>query len=53
MQGDLTREHEWAPAKAAPAFVVSDESPVQEYGPWQQAAAFGRASGRFGADSFV
>jgi hypothetical protein len=53
MQGEKTRELEWAPAKAAPAFVVPDESPAQEYGAWQQAAAFGRATGRFGADSFL
>jgi len=53
MQGGKTREIEWAPAKAAPPFLVSEESPSQEYGPWQQAAAFGRAAGRFGADSFV
>jgi hypothetical protein len=53
MQGDQPREMEWAPAKAAPPFLVPEESSSQEYGPWQQAAAFGRATGRFGADAFV
>lgn len=53
MQEGKTREIEWAPAKTAPPFLVSEESPSQEYGPWQQAAAFGRAAGRFGSDSFV
>jgi hypothetical protein len=53
MQGGKTREIEWAPAKAAPPFLVLEESLSQEYGPWQQAAAFGRAAGRFGADAFV
>jgi hypothetical protein len=49
MQGDQPREMEWAPAKAAPPFLVPEESSSQEYGPWQQAAAFGLATGRFGA----
>ncbi len=53
MQGGKTREIEWAPAKPAPPFLVPEESSSQEYGPWQQAAAFGRAAGRFGADAFV
>src|SRR2546425_7965022 len=53
MQGGKTREIEWAPAKPAPPFLVPAESSSQEYGPWQQAAAFGRAAGRFGADAFV
>lgn len=53
MQGDKIREIEWAPAKTAPAFLVPEESPSQEYGPGPQATAFGRAAGRFGADSFV
>src|SRR5205085_6057386 len=43
----------WAPAKAAPAVLVAEETPPEEYGPWQWAAAFGRATGRFGADAFV
>ena len=29
------------------------EDPPEEYGPWQWAAAFGRATGRFGADAFT
>lgn len=53
MQGDQIRAIEWAPAKAAPAFLVPEESSSQEYGPWQQAAAFGRAAGRLGADAFI
>src|SRR5260370_12081350 len=53
MQGDKTRELEWAPVKAAPPVLVPEESSPQEYGPWQQAVAFGRAAGRFGADTFV
>ena len=53
MQGNKTREIEWAEAKTAPPFLVSEESSSQEYGPWQLAAAFGRATGRFGADAFV
>ena len=53
MQGGKTREIEWAPVKAAPPFLVPEESPPQEYGPGPRAAAFGRAAGRFGADTFV
>jgi hypothetical protein len=53
MQGGKTREMEWAAASAAPPFLVSEESSPQEYGSWQLAAAFGRATGRFGADTFV
>jgi hypothetical protein len=53
MQGDQPREMEWAAASAAPPFLVPEESSSQEYGPGPQAAAFGRASGRFGADAFV
>ena len=29
------------------------EDPPEEYGPWQWTAAFGRATGRFGADAFT
>jgi hypothetical protein len=53
MQGGKTREIEWAPVKAAPPFLVPEESPSQEYGPGPRAAAFGRAAGRFGADTFI
>ena len=47
------REIEWAPPKEAPAVFVAEEPPPEEYGPWQWAAAFGRATGRFGAEDFV
>jgi len=52
MQGGEVREIEWAPSTAAPPVVVVAENPPEEYGPWQCAAAFGRATGRFGADAF-
>ena len=47
------REIEWAPPKEAPAVFVAEEPSPEEYGPWQWAAAFGRATGRFGAEDFV
>ena len=53
MQGTELREIEWAPPKEAPAVFVAEEPSPQEYGPWQWAAAFGRATGRFGAEDFV
>ena len=53
MQGGKVREIEWAPPKEAPAVFVAEEPPAEEYGPWQWAAAFGRATGRFGADAFI
>ena len=53
MQGVQLREIEWAPAKEAPALFVAEDPPPQEYGPWQLAAAIGRATGRFGAEDFV
>ena len=53
MQGAEIREMEWAPPKEAPPFLVAMENPPEEYGPWQLAAAFGRATGRFGAEVFV
>jgi hypothetical protein len=53
MQGAELREMEWAPAKEAPPVLVAEENPAEEYGPWQWAAAFGRATGRFGADAFT
>ncbi|MFL5661739.1 MAG: hypothetical protein ACJ8BW_10370 [Ktedonobacteraceae bacterium] len=53
MQGSKLREIEWAPPKEAPPFLVAEENPAEEYGQWQWAAAFGRATGRFGADAFV
>ena len=53
MQGAQLREIEWAPAKAAPPVLVIEENPPEEYGPWRWSAAFGRATGRFAAESFV
>ncbi len=53
MQGTELREIEWAPPKETPPAFVAEESPPEEYGPWQGAAAFGRATGRFGAEDFV
>jgi hypothetical protein len=53
MQGGELRQIAWAPPREAPPFVVAAENPPEEYGPWQWAAAFGRATGRFGADAFV
>src|SRR6266516_2023232 len=45
MQGGELREMEWAPPKEAPAVFVAEGPSPQEYGPWQWAAAFGRATG--------
>lgn len=53
MQGVKVREIEWAPPKEAPPVFIVEETPAEEYGPWQWAAAFGRATGRFGAEDFV
>jgi hypothetical protein len=53
MQGVQLREIEWAPAKEAPALFGASDPPPHEYGSWQLAAAFGRATGRFEADDFV
>ncbi len=53
MQGSELREIEWAPPKESPPLLLTVEDPPQEYGPWQWAAAFGRATGRFGAEAFV
>jgi hypothetical protein len=53
MQGIQLREIEWAPPKEAPAVFIAEDPPPEEYGPWQWAAAFGRATGRFGAEDFV
>src|SRR5947209_16262492 len=49
MRGVQEREIEWAPPKEAPAVFEASEPSPEEYGPWQWAAAFGRATGRFGA----
>lgn len=53
IQGGEVRNMEWAPAKAAASVLVSEEYPPQEYGPWLWATAFGRATGRFGSDTFA
>jgi hypothetical protein len=45
IQGGEVREMEWAPPKEAPPFLMAEENPSQEYGPWQWAQAFGRATG--------
>lgn len=50
MQGTELREIEWAPPKETPPAFGASEPPLEEYGPWQWAAAFGRATGRFGAE---
>jgi hypothetical protein len=53
MQGSELRELEWAAPKEAPPFLVTEENPPEEYGPWQWAASFGRATGRLGAEAFT
>jgi hypothetical protein len=53
MQGGHVREIEWAAPKEAPPVFIAEDPPPEEYGPWQWAAAFGRATGRFGAAAFV
>src|SRR5260370_18421832 len=53
MKGCAVGEIEWAPPKEAPPFLVAEENPPEEYGPWQWAASFGRATGRFGAEDFT
>jgi len=47
------REIEWAPSKKTPPTLISIEEPIEEYRPWEWAAAFGRATGRFGAEAFI
>jgi hypothetical protein len=54
MQKGELREMEWAPPKEASSLLfMAQENLPQEYGPWQWAAAFGAATGRFGAEAFV
>ncbi len=53
MQDMQLREIEWAPPKESPPFFEAVEDVPEEYGPWQWAASFGRATGRFGADAFT
>lgn len=50
MQAAELREIEWAPPKEAPPVLLAVEDPVEEYGRGPWAAAFGRATGRFGAE---
>jgi hypothetical protein len=52
MQEAELREIEWAPPKEAPPYLVAEENPPEEYGPWQWAAAFGRATGRIASRCF-
>ena len=53
MQQVQLRDIEWAPAAESPPVLLAEDPPPEEYGPWQWAAAFGRATGRFGAEDFV
>jgi hypothetical protein len=53
MQEAELREIEWASPKESPPLLLSLEEPGEEYGSWEWAAAFGRASGRFGAKDFA
>jgi hypothetical protein len=53
MQGVQLREIEWAASKESPPLFEAVEDVPEEYGPWQWAASFGRATGRFGADAFT
>jgi hypothetical protein len=52
MQGGTVRDTLWASPKEAPPVLISVENVPEEYGPWQWATKFGRATGRFGAESF-
>ncbi|WP_338250765.1 hypothetical protein [Dictyobacter halimunensis] len=53
MQEVQPREMEWALPKETPPSLLATEDAQEEYGPWQWAAAFGGATGRFGADAFA
>ena len=53
MQGAELREMEWASPKEAPPFLVVEENPPEEYGPWQWATSFGRATGLICAEAFT
>lgn len=53
MQKAELRAIEWASPKESPPMLLALEEPVEEYGSWEWAAAFGRATGRFGAESFT
>jgi hypothetical protein len=45
MQEVQLREIEWAPPKESPPVFAAVEEVPEAYGPWQWAAAFGRATG--------
>jgi hypothetical protein len=53
MQEGELREMEWAPPKEAPPSLEAVEDSPPEYGRGPWAAAFGAATGRFGAEAFV
>jgi hypothetical protein len=53
LQGSELRDIEWAAPKEAPPLLVTAENPPEEYGRGPWAAAFGRATGRLGAEAFV
>ena len=53
MQGVQLREIEWAPPKESPPVFAAVEDVPEEYGRGPWATAFGRATGRFGADAFT
>jgi hypothetical protein len=53
MQKAELREIEWASPKETLPLLLTVEEPVEEYGPWEWAAASGRATGRFGAEAFT
>ena len=54
MQGAELRDTLVGPSpREAPAFLLVEENPQEEYGPWQWAVACGRATGRFGAEAFT
>ncbi len=53
MQGVQVRETEWTLPKEAPSVFVAEDPSLEEYGPWQWAAAFGQVTGRFGAENFM
>lgn len=53
MQDVQLREIDWAPPKESPPFFAAVEDVPEEYGRRLGAAAFGRATGCFGADAFI
>ena len=53
MQVGSLREMEWAPPTETAPLFFAWEDPPEEYGRGPWAAAFGRATGRFGAEAFT